>query len=261
MSRNQKWMENKDKKFKKMKETADKQKMDQCTFKPKTQGKDFLLRQKHDKLKSKVSKSLSPQKIKLSEQFDLSVIKQARLRIERQDDQITNLADQVSPKRFPPSVKKNSKNPKKGQKNPKNLISESQTECDFYQNDSLPVSQPNESQKDEEIRNLKNSTPKIVAYNDENAVINLSKSPTFQHQILGKYSKTVSASKEPAKKEILILNEESKDLNPKAAKRLIFNDKVAELSQNCEIIEIEIEDENQALVDNTARVEMFHKVC
>lgn len=138
-----------------MKETADKQKMDQWTFKPKTYGKDFLLRQKHDKLKSKVSRSLSPQKVKISEQFDLSVIKQARLRIERQDDQITDLVDQVSPKMFPPSVKKHSKNTKKAGKNTKNYVSESQTECDFYQNDSMPVSQPNESEKDGLVKNLR----------------------------------------------------------------------------------------------------------
>lgn len=105
MKRNQKWMEDKDKKFKKMKQKVEKQEMKECTFKPNTQGKDFLKKKTTQKLKSKISRSLSPHKIQISDHFDLSVMKQARLRIERPEDAKNNLNDQVSPKYYPPSAK------------------------------------------------------------------------------------------------------------------------------------------------------------
>lgn len=78
--------------------------MKQCTFKPKTSGKEFLVK--------KAERSISPtqpcvgsdsgvpsplkelqktnkfkrHKMKLCDQFDLSVMKQARMRIERGED-------------------------------------------------------------------------------------------------------------------------------------------------------------------------------
>jgi hypothetical protein len=184
ISRNQKWMERKSKKFEKMKKKADKKQMDQCTFKPKTHGKDFLLRQKHDKLKSKVSRSLSPQKIKISEKYDLSVMEEARLRIERQDDGLNNLADHASPNNYSPSVYKGGKDSR---------------EYEFYQNESMQDSQRNEHAKDE-------------------VVLNLSKSPSFQHQILDKYSKTISVTRGAVNKDLDVIKE-GKDLDLRDAKR------------------------------------------
>ena len=65
-----------------------------------------LRKNKTEKLRSKISKSLSPNKIKLSDQFDLSVMKQARMRIERSDEGANDIQDQMSPKQISPSCAK-----------------------------------------------------------------------------------------------------------------------------------------------------------
>jgi len=104
MHRNQEWMKERKNKYKKAKEIAEMQEMDQCTFKPKTLSKEFLMKQQSLHLRNKISKSLSPHKIAISDLYDLSVMKKARMRIERQDNTdrgCSSIDDQVSPKMCP----------------------------------------------------------------------------------------------------------------------------------------------------------------
>ena len=169
--------------------------MFECTFKPKTHGKDFILKQKSERLRSKISRSFSPQKIKISEKFDLSVMKHARMRIERDDETDNQLIGQVSPKNFPPSNGKNEKKPSISQGKFSNaIILETETENEFYINTNLPV---------------------VEKENNDIFTLNVSNSPAL-HQILNKNIDTICPSKEPiAIKE----DEESKIFSIPAAKR------------------------------------------
>ena len=151
ISRNQKWIEEKEKRHLKAKANADKQKMNECTFKPKLNVKEFLMRKKSDQLRSKISKSLSPNRIFLTDQFDMSTLNKWRLRIERQDDGLSNWADQISPKNCHPS-NDNSRNFEMSSINHNEIFKQLEKSSTFKKNEEI--------------------------------VLNLSKSPSFQHHIV-----------------------------------------------------------------------------
>ena len=128
--------------------------MSQCTFKPKLNAKEFLMRKKSEKLKSKISKSLSPHRMWLNDQFDMSVLNKWRLRVERQDED--NCIDQISPQNWPPS-NDNSKT--------------------FEISAIL-----NKNEKNKQADN--STTFRKMIKKSEEVVLNLSKSPSFQHNLI-----------------------------------------------------------------------------
>jgi len=72
--------------------------MKECTFRPKVDSKVLMKKNRSEHLRNKISKSLSPNRVFQLDKFDISTIKQSRLRIERNDDKISNFVDQMSPK-------------------------------------------------------------------------------------------------------------------------------------------------------------------
>lgn len=151
IARNQKWIEEKQKRHQKAKANAERQTMNEWTFRPKLNAKEFLMKKKSDQLRSKISKSLSPNRMYLTDPFDMSTLNKWRLRIERQDDGSSFWADQISPKNCYAS-NDNSQN---------------------FDTSSINI---NEIQRQLD----KSSTFK----KNEEIVLNLSKSPSFQHHIV-----------------------------------------------------------------------------
>lgn len=82
--------------------------------------------------------------------YDVSIIKQSRLRIER-DEKNNDIADQMSPKYYNETDRK--------------IDEASESQIEFYENEDL-------------ISNTKN----LKVFN-EIATLNVSKSPTFQHEM------------------------------------------------------------------------------
>ena len=98
MERNEEWVREKVEKERKAKEGRDRQEMQECTFKPKTLGKEFLKKQKERHFR-----------LSISNRFDLSVMEKGRMRIERKEsDDTRNSMERVSPKVCPSSHKNQS---------------------------------------------------------------------------------------------------------------------------------------------------------
>jgi hypothetical protein len=88
MERNKEWVREKQEKEKKAKEGREKLEMEECTFKPKTLGKEFLKKQKERHFR-----------LSMSNRFDMSVMEKGRMRIERNEsDETRNSMERVSPK-------------------------------------------------------------------------------------------------------------------------------------------------------------------
>ncbi|CAI2372110.1 unnamed protein product [Moneuplotes crassus] len=232
MTRNKRWVEQKKKKQRETKEIQDKKKLQECTFKPKTLAKEYMNRKKTEKLRSRVSRSLSPQKIKISDQFDLSVLKKARMRVEHADQE-DRLIGQASPKNIPPSEVKES------------------------QGESCASDKGNPTdEKLNEAKQLQSEAKRDIV------TLNLSQSPRIQHRILSKPDTTEFFKEEPTQRQKLG--------ELPSAKRLIFNPKNEEAKETTEndqnfneenfeslIVEKENKTPNHNLVDNRQRTAIF----
>ena len=98
IERNKRWIEKQQNKQIKAKETAENMKMKECTFQPNVTARISVKKRQSDQLRSKISRSMSPNNVFQLDNYDMSVIKKSRMRIERDDDKPSSyFIDQVSP--------------------------------------------------------------------------------------------------------------------------------------------------------------------